>query len=296
MDIEGQKINNTANMRKIGIFDSGFGGLSILKEIVKKLPEYEYVYLGDTARAPYGTRDQKTIYEFTCQGIDFLFAQGAELIILACNTASSEALRKIQQEYVPQKYPEKTFGHVKKVLGVIIPTAEYAVTVTKNKHIGVLATEATVRSGSFEREIQKLDPSIIVSSLAAPLLVSIIEEGKHSTEIAEQAVKKYVSEIFTNTQNGKRVDTLILGCTHYELIKSLIEKFVGLDVQVLCEGSIVAEKLDQYIKKHTELHLFFAQDIDTKVCFFTTGLEEKFNTLGQVFFGKPVCCKTIRLS
>ncbi|MES2223335.1 MAG: glutamate racemase [Patescibacteria group bacterium] len=268
-------------MSSIGIFDSGFGGLSILKEIVKVLPEYDYVYLGDTARAPYGNRSQEIIYEFTCEGIEFLFQNRCDLVILACNTASSEALRKIQQELLPKKYPSK------KVLGVIIPGAEEAVLKTKNKKIGVLATEATVASGAFKREIQKLDKQIKVYEVPAPMLVPLVEAGEDKSKSTKILVKQYVDEVCSHG-----IDTLILGCTHYGILEGVIKKFTK-GVSVLSEGKIVVKKLKEYLFWHVEID----QKLSKKknVTFYTTDSKEKFDRLGSRFFGAKINSKKIDL-
>ncbi len=269
-------------MSSIGIFDSGFGGLSILSEIVKILPQYDYVYLGDTARAPYGSRSQEIIYEFTCEGIEFLFHSGCDLVILACNTASSEALRKIQQEFLPKKYPDK------KVLGVIIPGAEEAVTQTKNRKIGVLATEATVSSGAFKREIQKLDSKIKVYEVPAPMLVPLIEAGEDKSESAKLMIKKYVDEVCAHS-----IDTLILGCTHYGILEKEIKRCAG-DTVVLSEGKIVARKLVQYLERHNEINKKLSKKKHIK--FYTTDSKEKFDRLGSRFFGEKINSKRVNVN
>jgi glutamate racemase len=272
----------------IGIFDSGFGGLSILKEIVKVLPQYNYIYLGDTARAPYGSRSQEIIYEFTCEGIEFLFQNGCDLVILACNTASSEALRKIQQEFLSKKYPNLPPGQAsKKVLGVIIPGAEIATLKTQNKKIGVLATEATVSSGAFKREIQKLDSKIKVYEVPAPMLVPLIEAGEDKSESAKMLVEQYVKEVCSHG-----IDTLILGCTHYGILESQIKKYTK-GVNVLSEGKIVARKLKEYLVKHDEVEKNLSKKKNIK--FYTTDSEEKFNILGGRFFGAKINSKKVDL-
>lgn len=266
---------------KIGVFDSGFGGLSILKHIVKKIPNYHYIYLGDSARTPYGSRSQETIYNFTKEGVDFLFKEGSEIIILACNTASSEALRKIQQEYLPKYYPDK------KVLGVIIPSVEDAVLKTKTKKIGVLATEATVASGAFKREIQKLDKRIKINEVGAPLLVPLIEAGEEKSKSAEILIQKYLKKVLK-----KDIDTLILGCTHYEILAKQIQKNAK-GIQIISEGNIVAQKLKDYLKRHKEID----PNLSKKKCieFFTTDDNKKFDSLGGRFFGSVVKSKKINL-
>jgi len=267
---------------KIGVFDSGFGGLSIMREIVKLMPQYDYVYLGDSARAPYGDRSQDTIYEYTKEGVDFLFGQGAEIIILACNSASSEALRRIQREYLPLKYPSK------KVLGVIIPAAEEAVGQSKNKKIGVLGTVATVSSHAFTREIQKLDSSIEVFEVAAPLLVPLVEAGEEGSESAKILVQKYVEEV-----SLRGIDMLILGCTHYGFLADEIRR-AAEGVTVVEEGKLVADKLSTYLVKHAEVADILSQTFNLE--FYTTDSAENFDKHGSRFFGQEVRSKQVGLS
>ncbi len=257
-------------MGKIGVFDSGFGGLSILKEIVKVLPQYDYIYLGDSARAPYGDKSQETIYEYTKEGIDFLFNHGAEIIILACNSASSEALRKIQQEYILNKYRSK------KVLGVIIPACE-AVAATSNR-VGVLGTEATVSSHAFTRELQKINPNLEVFEIAAPLLVPLIEAGEEQSESAKLLVKEYVAKL------PQDIDALILGCTHYSfLIDEFHSVFKG---RVIAEGKVVAERLQDYLSRHSDIEVSLERG--SKREFYTTDATETFDKHGSRFFGKEI--------
>ena len=190
----------------IGFFDSGFGGLHVLRGITARLPEYDYIYLGDSARAPYGPRSSDEVYSFTKQGVEFLFAHGAEIVVLACNTASSEALRKIQQGYQKE-------GSNKKVLGVLIPFAEAAAAHTKNKRVGVMATEGTVRSNAFPREITKVDSAIQVFQQSCPMLVPLVEAGQQDSEQADELIRTYVTPLLE-----KNIDTLVLGCTHYGMM------------------------------------------------------------------------------
>ncbi len=259
----------------IGIFDSGFGGLDILREIVRVLSEYDYIYLGDTARAPYGSRSQELIYKFTEQAVNFLFKQSCGLIVLACNTASSEALRRIQQEYLPNHYPKR------KVLGVIIPTAETAVKLTKNNRIGVIATEGTVASGVFERELKKLNPAITVFQKSCPLLVPIVETGQYNSEIAKNVIKNYLNPLIK-----QGIDTLILGCTHYGLLKDKIRAVAGKNINLISEGRIVADKLKDYLARHTEIENKLHKS--SRIKFLTTDLTDKFQILGSRFFSKPI--------
>ncbi len=266
----------------IGVFDSGFGGLDILKAITKKLSEYNYIYLGDTARTPYGTRSKEVIYEFTTQAVDFLFKNNCEIIILACNTASSDALKKIQQEYLPKHYPGK------KVLGVLIPTAEEAIKKTLNKKIGVIATERTVNSNSFKKELLKLNPKVKVYQNACPLLVPIVETGEQNSNFTEVIIDKYLKPLIK-----KDIDTLILGCTHYGILERKIKKVVGNKILVLSEAKIIPKKLEIYLKNHPEIKKILSKK--RKIIFYTTDLTDKFILLGSKFFGKKIIAKKISL-
>jgi glutamate racemase len=267
----------------IGFFDSGFGGLTILKEVVTKLPQYDYVYLGDTARTPYGNRSQKIIYEFTEEAVTLLFNQGCDLVILACNTASSEALRRIQEEYIPAHYPGK------KVLGVLIPAAEEAAAQTKNNRVGVLATEGTVTSGAFIRELQKLNPSVQVFQQAAPLLVPSIEAGEHTLPATELLLEHYLRPLLV-----EKIDTLILGCTHYSILETAIKSIVGQEVTIITEGAVVAKKLQDYLQRHPEVEQNILYSGDVR--FLTTDATEKFSVLGTEFFGSAVVPEQVMLT
>jgi len=226
---------------KIGIFDSGLGGLIILKEIIKKLPQYDYVYLGDNARTPYGNRSQEVIYKFTEQAVDFLFKKNCQLIIIACNTASAEALRKIQQQWLPKNYPER------RVLGVIRPVVEKAAQVSKFK-VGVIGTKGTINSQAYIKELTKLNPELEVIQQATPLLVPIIEEGWYKTDINKKVLRKYLRPL-----KLAKVDTLILGCTHYPILFKEIKGIMGKRTQVLNSGKIVADSLADYLQRHSEI-------------------------------------------
>lgn len=261
--------------KTIGVFDSGFGGLEILREIIKKLPEYNYVYLGDNAKAPYGNRPQKEIYKFTQKAVKFLFSKNCQLIILACNTASSKALRKIQKNYLPKYHPDR------KVLGVIIPACQQAIIVTKNNKIGVLGTKSTVSSKAFERELKKLNPKTKVFQKSCSLLVPIIEEGEENSKTTSIILKKYITPL-----TNKNIDTLILGCTHYGILESKIKKIVGKKIKIVSEGKIVAEKLKDYLKRHPKLEKTLEKN--HKIKFLTTDSTEKFKVLGSRFFGQTI--------
>jgi len=261
----------------IGVFDSGFGGLEILREIKKKLPEYDYIYLGDAARSPYGNRKQEEIYQFTEQAVDFLFNKNCGLIILACNTVSSEALRKIQQQFLTQNYPNK------RVLGVLIPGSEIAVEVTKNNKIGVMATKGTIESQSFVRELKKINPKTEVFQQACPLLVPLIENGGKNIE---KVLQNYLEPLLE-----KNIDTLILGCTHYGLVLDKIKKIVGDEINIISEGEIVADKLDDYFKRHAKLEKSLSKG--GSVEFLTTGSTKSFEKIGSKFWGKFIKVNTV---
>ena len=259
----------------IGVFDSGFGGLDIARSIVKKLPQYDYVYLGDTARAPYGNRSQETIHAFTRQAVRFLFQHECGIVIIACNTASSEALRKIQQEYA------KKHGTKKKILGVLIPAAEEAIRGTDRGRIGVIATTATVASNAFVRELTKLDPSVHVFQKACPLLVPLVEAGKQDTQETRAALKKYLHPLLR-----RNIDTLILGCTHYGILEKSIRNIIGPDIKIISEAKVVPKKLEKYLKKHSELERALGRQ--SSIRFYSTGQIDTFKYLGSRLFGKAL--------
>ncbi|MFC1711751.1 glutamate racemase [Patescibacteria group bacterium] len=270
------------NKYSIGIFDSGFGGLEILKEVRQVLPNYNYIFLGDNARTPYGTRSQETIYKFTKQAIDFLFKKNCYLVILACNTASSKALRKIQRQYLKVNYPKR------RVLGVLIPACQQAISKTKNKKVGVIGTEATISSKAFVKEIIKLNPNIKIFQKSCPLLVCIVESGEQDLNVTNLALKNYL-----NPLKKSRVDTLILGCTHYGVLKSKIRKIMGSKVKVISEGKVVGQKLKAYLNNHPEIKNRLEKK--GKLVFYTTDLSKKFANLGSIFFGKKINAKKVIL-
>lgn len=268
----------------LGFFDSGLGGLTVLKEVANLMPDYSYVYLGDNARTPYGSHSHEVIYNFTEQGVDYLFGQGAELVILACNTASSVALRKIQREFLPQKYPNK------RVLGIIIPTAEEIVSYTKSKEIGILGTEATIHSFAYPREVSKVDDSIKIHQQACPLLVPIIEAGELDWEGLDLAVKKYVQMLFSQS---KKIDSVLLGCTHYALIEDLFIKNIPTDVGVVSQGKIVAKKLLNYLERHPEIESKIKKDGER--IFLSTEDSWRVRSLFNLFWGDKVDMQKINL-
>jgi glutamate racemase len=268
--------------QSIGVFDSGFGGLSILRGIVKELPDYDFVYLGDTARVPYGTRSPEVVYEFTRQAVEFLLTKNCGLVILACNTASSDALRGIQREYLPKWFPDRN------VLGVLIPAVEEAVGRTRNGRVGVLATSGTVRSGAFVREIFKLDSKMHVFQNACPMLVPLVEAGEERSPATEHFLKQYLKPLLV-----KKIDTLILGCTHYGMLERRIRKLVGKNVRVISEANVVARKLRGYLDRHPERERTLGRN--GARTFYSTDITENFETLGKRFFGERIKVEKVNL-
>lgn len=266
----------------IGIFDSGFGGLDIFKAIHSALPEYSYIYLADSARAPYGPRSKEEVLAFTTEAVTFLFERGAGLVLLACNSASSDALRVLQQEFIPKHYPGRN------ILGVLVPGAEEAIGVTKNGRIGVIATENTVASGSFIRELTKLRPDVQIFQKACPALVPLIEEGKHDSEEMTQVLREYLDPLLK-----EGIDTLILGCTHYGLIAESIRSRVGDNVHVVSESEIIPEKLQEYLTRHPEYDFLLEKRADIR--FYTTDTTDRFVKMGSVFFGEPIKAEQVTL-
>lgn len=260
----------------IGIFDSGLGGLITLKEIQKILPKYSYIYLGDTLRSPYGGRSQKVVYEYTKNAVDFLFDKGCKLIIVACNTASSEALRKIQQEYLP-KINDKS----KNVLGVIRPLVEVASDVSKSKRIGVVGTRVTIDSNVYEIELKKIDKNIKVFQRACPLLVPLIEENWIKRPETKMILKKYIREL-----KDYNIDTLILGCTHYPILLNEFRKIMGSRINVLNSSEIIAEKLKLYLQNHEEIESGLEKK--AKVEYLATDITESFDKMSQMILNKKV--------
>jgi glutamate racemase len=259
----------------IGVFDSGYGGLTVLKAFVEKLPGYDYLYLGDSARAPYGNKSLKVVYEYTRQAVEYLFGRGAVLIILACNTASVKALRKIQQEWLPLHQPDK------RVLGVVIPLAEAAVEASRRGRIGVIGTRATVESRVFEQELHKLNPGLTVFERACPLLVPLVEEGWVGRPETNMILKKYVRPL-----KSTAIDTLILGCTHYPFLKRDIARIMGKNCRVLDAPAIVADKLADYLVRHPEIEGRLSRKGSRVFC--TTDDPERFKTFGEAFLGRRI--------
>jgi len=266
----------------IGIFDSGIGGLTVAKEVLRLLPEYRLLYLGDTARLPYGNRSPELIYQFAEQAVDYLFKQGCQLVVVACNTASADALRKIQQKWLPENYPDR------KVLGVIRPVAEVAAKVSRSGRIGVVGTRGTVLSGAYERELMTLNPRAAVFQQPCPLLVPLIEEGWLSRPETIKILRYYLRPL-----KLRKIDTLILGCTHYPILMKQFRSICGRSIQVLDPAAIVAEKLEDYLRRHQEIESKLIKD--KKHQFIVTDLTEIFAANAEKWLGQKVELKTVIL-
>ena len=262
----------SANPGPIGIFDSGYGGLTILHGIRQLLPQYDYLYLGDNARAPYGPRSFEVVYEFTRQAVEKLFSMGCHLVILGCNTASAKALRTIQQNDLPKWDPDR------RVLGVIRPTAEVIGSLTKSRHVGILATEGTIKSESYKLEIQKLYPDIVVSGVACPFWVPLVEYNEADSPGADYFVKKRIDQIM---HLDPQIDCLILGCTHYPLLMPKILKYLPNGVRVVPQGEYVANSLKQYFEKHPAMEQKCSKSYSVR--YVTTENPDKFKEQAQIF-------------
>ncbi len=266
----------------IGIFDSGLGGLDIMRAIIKELPEYDFVYLGDTARVPYGNRSLEMVTNFTQEAVSFLLRRHCQLIILACNTASSKALHKIQNDYLLTQWKER------KILGVLIPASEEAVKITQEKRVGVIATTGTISSGAFSREIKKIDQQVKVYSQACPLLVPLIEAGEQNSQVMKLMLKKYLYPLI-----NKKIDTLILGCTHYGVLENTIQKIVGDKVKIIAEPKVVAYKLKKYLFRHPEIENKLNKT--GQRFFYATDVTKKFQILGSQFLDQKIEVQKIDL-
>lgn len=272
------------NNSPIGVFDSGYGGLTVLKELVKSLPNYDFLYLGDNARTPYGTRSFEVVYEYTLQSVKYLFSQNCPLVIIACNTASAKALRNIQQLDLPKIAPDK------RVLGVIRPSIEKVAEVTVNGHVGVLGTVGTVVSDSYPIEFEKWSDGKVISTVqeACPMWVPIVENNEIGSQGADYFIKKNIQNIL---QKDKSLDTLILGCTHYPLLIEAIRKFVPVDINIVEQGKIVAEKLVDYLRRHPKMDEQLTKKGNIE--FQTTESKENFENKAAVFLGEKVVAKHI---
>lgn len=273
-----------SNPGPIGIFDSGYGGLTILHGLRQLLPQYDYMYLGDNARAPYGSRSFEVVYKFTRQAVLKLFSMGCHLVILGCNTASAKALRSIQQRDIPELDPTR------RVLGIIRPTAEVIGHITKSNHVGLLATEGTIKSQSYDLEIAKLWPDIKVSGVACPLWAAIVEANEADSPGADYFVKKRIEQLMRKDAD---IDTIILGCTHYPLLMNSIVKNLPDGVRVVPQGMYVAESLKNYLKRHQDVDKMITQGGTCQ--YLTTESEEKFKESAQIFLHEKVEVKHVDL-
>lgn len=268
------------NHNLIGVFDSGLGGLTVLKKFLVILPGYHYIYLGDTARVPYGDKSPEIIYNYTVEAVEFLFKKGCHLVIIACNTASAQALRRLQKEWLPKNYPNR------RVLGVIKPLAEATAKNKTNKRIGVIGTNATINSGAYARELTELNKKLKVYEQAAPLLVPLIEAGKINDPATKLILKSYLKPL-----KAKKIDSLILACTHYPFLKKEIQKITGQQVLIQDTGKIIALSLKDYLKRHPELNI---GRVKTACDFYTTDNSKIFKKLAEKFLAKKI--KSISLA
>lgn len=267
----------------IGVFDSGLGGLTVVKELLADLPSYQLLYLGDTARTPYGNRSQAVIYDFTVQAIEYLFKQDCKLVIVACNTASAQALRKLQQEWLPQNYPDR------KVLGVIRPLVETAAIESKMGRIGVVGTRSTIKSNAYERELLAQKNNVAVFQQACPLLVPLIEEGWLKRPETMKILRTYLRPL-----KQKKIDTLILGCTHYPLIYPLFTRVMGRKVKVLNSGKIISEKMADYLKRHPEIETTLTKGNNHR--YMVTDINENFYAVAKDFLKRDIKLESVTLS
>jgi glutamate racemase len=261
----------------IGVFDSGYGGLTVLREIVHTLPQYDYLYLGDNARTPYGTRSFDTVYQYTLECVRHLFDRGCRLVVLACNTASAKALRNIQQLDLPTMYPNR------RVLGVIRPTTEVIGTYSKTGQVGILATRGTVLSESYVVEIEKFFPELTVYQEACPMWVPLVENGEHNSPGADYFVQKSIDQLLAQSPD---IDTILLACTHYPLLLPKIRQYAPDNMTILSQGGIVANSLADYLTRHPDLEQQISQH--GKRTFLTTDSTDDFDRQATVFYGEPV--------
>jgi glutamate racemase len=261
----------------IGIFDSGYGGLTVLSEIRARMSGYDYLYLGDNARAPYGNRSYERVYQFTLEAVKWFFNKGCHLVILACNTASAKALRTIQQVDLPKLDPNR------RVLGVIRPTAERVAHFTKSGHVGVLGTDGTIQSRSYELEVAKLHPGLTVTGEACPMWVPLVENREHDKPGADYFVKQHLDRLL---KRDPMIDAIILGCTHYPLLIKKIRDYLPDKVTVIPQGKEVAESLLDYLHRHPEMDIKCTKG--STVQYYTTDSPEKFNQMASLFMNEPI--------
>ena len=272
------------NPGPIGIFDSGYGGLTILRQIRSLMPQYDYLYLGDNARAPYGTRSFDIVYEFTLQAVRYLFEQGCHLVILGCNTASAKALRSIQQNDLPQMDPQR------RVLGVIRPTVEIVGGISRSRHVGIMATLGTIRSATYDLEIAKLYPDIKVTGEACPMWVPLVENNEYDGPGADYFVQKNIDNLLSR---DPKIDSVILGCTHYPLLLNKIHKYMPAGIHVIEQGRYVADSLQAYLQRHTEMAVRITSG--GTVTYLTTEQAETFQSRAAAFIGESLMAKRVYL-
>ena len=261
----------------IGVFDSGYGGLTVLKEFVKRLPEYDYCYFGDNARTPYGTRSFETVYRYTLECVKHLFDEGCQLVVLACNTASAKALRTIQQRDLP------LFDSQRRVLGVIRPSVEAIGQYTRSGHVGILGTSGTVQSLSYPLEINKLNPNIRVFQEACPMWVPLVENNEYLKDGADYFIRRHIENLLSQSSD---MDVIVLACTHYPLLIDKISKYVPAGIRILSQGSIVAESLADYLCRHPEIDARLGKN-HVRI-FQTTDSPELFDQNASIFLGEDV--------
>ncbi len=265
------------NQAPIGVFDSGFGGLTVFKSITEHLPQYDYLYLGDNARSPYGDHSFETVYKYTLECVEWLFEKGCQLVILACNTASAKALRNIQQLDLPKKYPDH------RVLGVIRPTAEIIGKYTQTQQVGVMGTRGTINSNSYPIEINHFFPDLKVYQQSCPMWVPLIENAEHESKGADYFVDKYIQQLLAQST---AIDCILLACTHYPLLIPKIEQYLPKPIQLLTQGDIVAHSLVDYLKRHPEMESRLAKNGEHS--FYTSGDVNTFDTHASVFLGRSL--------
>lgn len=274
----------STNKTPIGVFDSGYGGLTVLKELIRHLPDNDFLYLGDNARAPYGNRSFDTVYEYTLECVKHLFSKGCKLVVVACNTASAKALRTIQQTYLP------TTDSALRVLGVIRPTTEIIGNYTQTGHIGIFATTGTVNSQSYVVEIEKFFPSLHVHQEACPMWVPLVENGEFGNPGTDYFLQKHISNLL---HLSPHIDTILLGCTHYPLLMNDLRRLIPADIKLFAQGEIVANSLVDYLQRHPEMDTMCSKN--GQVEFLTTDLAEEFNIKASLFYGHPVKSEHVNL-
>lgn len=268
----------------IGVFDSGYGGLTVLKEIIKELPQYDYIYLGDNGRAPYGIRSFETVYHYTLECVQHLFSMGCHLVVLACNTASAKALRSIQQNDLPKIAPDR------RVLGIIRPTTEVVGRYSNSRQVGVFGTAGTISSQSYPIEIEKFYPDITVYQQACPMWVPLVENNEHESEGAAYFINKYVRQLMVQSAD---IDTIVLGCTHYPLLADRIREHLPANITLLSQGSIAAKSLADYLERHPEIREKCSTGGTRS--FYTTDDTTTFDRQAGIFFEQPVSSKHLEL-